>query len=165
MEIDKNKARDIIDKFFSVVPKVKEFLDSLATTGKMRGYIRSAKPYSRIRWFPAWKNAVDNPGDSKSFAVLSEIERQSKNHPIQSTNADTIKAVLCKLYNLIVTEQKWNKVRIVLSVYDEVRCEVPEELAEEWKEIMNKIMVEVAEETIKNVPIVADCTVTDSWEK
>lgn len=118
MEIDKNKAKDIIDKFFSVVPKVKEFLDSLATTGKMRGYIRSAKPYSRIRWFPAWKHAVDNPGDSKSFAILSEIERQSKNHPIQSTNADTIKAVLCRLYKLMVEEPKWSKVRIILAVYD-----------------------------------------------
>lgn len=165
MEIDKNKAKDIIDKFFSVVPKVKEFLDVLGNTGKVRGYIKTAPPYSRIRWFPQWKTAIENPNSSDAFKILGEIERQSKNTPIQGANADIIKDVLRTLYRIKLSDSKYKNVKIILSVYDEVRLEVPEELAEEWRQITETTMIQCAEKVLTKVPIVADCVVTDVWEK
>jgi DNA polymerase I len=165
LEISVSDAKAIIDQFFKAVPKVKDFLDSLGNTGKMRGYIKTAKPYSRIRWFPNWKKAMENPHDKDSFKIFGEIERQSKNAPIQGTNADLIKSVLCELYRIKLSDNKWSNVRFILVIYDEIRCEVPEDIAKEWRTIMNKVMVDVSESVLTKVPIVADCTVTDSWEK
>ena len=51
MGVPIKEAKQVIDKFFSVVPKVKEFLDYLAHLGTSRGYIRTSKPFSRVRWF------------------------------------------------------------------------------------------------------------------
>jgi DNA polymerase I-like protein with 3'-5' exonuclease and polymerase domains len=64
-----------------------------------------------------------------------------------------------------MSDNKWSDVRFILVIYDEIRCEVPESIAEEWSTIMNKVMVDVSESILTKVPIVADCTVTDSWEK
>lgn len=118
IEVSTQVAKQIIDQFFSVVPKVKEFLDTLGNTGKIRGYIKSAPPYSRIRWFPQWKSVAENPFSSDTFKVLGEIERQSKNMPIQGCNADVVKDVLRTLYRIKMSDTKNNNVKIILSVYD-----------------------------------------------
>lgn len=165
IEVDTKVARQIISQYFSVVPKVKEFLDTLGHTGKLRGYIKSAPPYSRIRWFPAWKSVNEKPGSSDAFKVLGEIERQSKNTPIQSTNADVIKDALRTLYRIINSDDRYKDVKIILSIYDEIRLEVPEEIAEEWRLITETTMIQCAAKVLTKVPIVADCTVTDAWEK
>lgn len=79
MDIPVAQAKAIIDKFFKAVPKVEKFLISLGNLGKSRGYIRTAPPYSRIRWFEQWQHAYE----TKDFKILGEIERASKNTPIQ----------------------------------------------------------------------------------
>ena len=162
MQISTKEAKKIIEKFFSVVPDVEKFLNLLGKTGIKKGRIRTAKPYRRIRFFPKWEIARDpmNPG---GFAERGNIERASKNHPIQGTNADIIKLALCKVYNTIVSEDL--PVKILLSVYDEIQTECREDYAEEWKHKLDSLMISAAEEVIKEVPIVVDCSISDYWQK
>jgi DNA polymerase-1 len=80
MQIEVSKADEIIKKFFKVVPKVESFLNTLGNLGKKRGYIRTALPFRRIRWFQNWDEAR-NPHNPKGFAIMGEIERASKNTP------------------------------------------------------------------------------------
>ena len=162
MQIPVEKADEIIKKFFKVVPKVHAFLEGLGNLGKRRGYIRTAAPYSRIRWFENHEEAI-NPHNPKGFALLGEIERASKNTPIQGSNGDIIKLALCNVYKFV--EENNLPINILLSVYDEIQTECPEELASWWKEQLDRIMVEAAQVVIKTVPVVVDCKISDYWEK
>jgi len=156
MQISVEEADVIIKKFFKVVPDVEKFLDLLGNTAKSKGYIRTAAPYRRIRWFEGF-NLPDN------FKRLGEIERAGKNTPIQGTNGDIIKAALISVQNYIDYHNL--PINILLSVYDEIQTECPEELAEEWKNTLNTLMIESAKIVIKTVPIVVDCKISSYWEK
>jgi DNA polymerase I-like protein with 3'-5' exonuclease and polymerase domains len=156
MQIPVGEADKIIKKFFKVVPKVEQFLNGLGELAKARGYIKSGQPYGRIRWF----DGFDNKGN---FVRQGEIERAGKNTPIQSTNADIIKSALINVQQFIDDRQL--PINILLSVYDEIQTECPEDLSEWWKLELDKLMVESAQKVIKSVPIVVDCKIADYWDK
>jgi len=159
MQIAKQKAKQIIDKFFGRVPKVKAFLDELGAAAVSAGYIRTGRPFRRIRWFPRWSRAKQEG----NFIELGNIERAGKNTPIQGTNGDIIKYALAEIVDIIYDNNL--PIKILLSVYDEIRTECPEQLAEWWKGEMNRVMVESAQVVIKTVPIEVDCKVSECWEK
>lgn len=162
MDISVEQADEIIKKFFAIVPKVESFLTGLGNLGKKRGYIRTGAPFKRIRWFPQWEVA-NNKDNENSFKLLGEIERASKNTPIQGSNGDVIKQAL-----IMVQEKIYNEnlpVKILLSVYDEIQTECREDFAEEWKVILDNLMKDAAKTVIKSVPIVVDCKISDCWEK
>jgi hypothetical protein len=156
MQIPVDEADRIIKKFFKIVPKVEQFLNGCGELGKQRGYIRTPKPFRRVRWFEGWQDKGD-------FKKQGEIERAAKNTPIQGCNADVVKLALIKVQNYIDLHNY--PAYIILSVYDEIQTECLEEKAEEWKEILNQLMLEAAETVIKSVPFVVDCKISDYWEK
>jgi DNA polymerase-1 len=159
IDISTKDAKSIIDKFFSQVPKVKKLLDTFGNLAKTYGRIRTAPPFRRIREFENWQLAVE----TQDFKRLGEIERAGKNSPIQGTNSDIIKLAM----HLLQTEIDRDKlpIKIILSVYDEIRCEAHKSIAEYWKDRMNTVMLESAKTVIKKVPIVVDCKITDCWIK
>jgi len=159
MDIVVKKAKDIIDKFFKMVPRVKAMLDMFGNLAKKHGRIRTAPPFRRIRWFPEHEFVVA----TNDFTKLGEIERAGKNTPIQGTNGDIIKLAISRLQT-IIDDNKLD-IKIILSVYDELRTECPDELAEWWKGVMEKTMIDAAKVVIKTVPIVVDCTIKKCWEK
>jgi DNA polymerase-1 len=156
MQISVDQADKIIKKFFKIVPGVDKFLKMLGTLGKTRGYIRTPAPFRRVRWFEGWQ-------DKNNFTRQGEIERASMNTPIQGANADAIKLALIKIQEYIDSNNY--PAYILLSVYDEIQTEVIAEKAEEWKEVLNKLMIEAAEAIVKNVPFEVDCKISDHWEK
>lgn len=156
MQISVNDADTIIKKFFKVVPKVELFLNQLGELAKSRGYIKTGQPYGRIRWFEGYEN-------KENFIRQGEIERAGKNSPIQGSNADIIKLALIKVQEYI--DDNNLPINILLSVYDEIQTECPEELCEEWEIKLNELMVGAAQVVIKSIPIVADCKIADYWDK
>ena len=90
MDISTKEAKSIIDRFFKAFPAVNSLLNGLGVLARTRGFIRTAKPFRRIRWFMRWNNAYLN----KDFVELGNIERAGKNTPIQGTNGDIIKWAL-----------------------------------------------------------------------
>ncbi len=163
IDVLEDEAKDIINKFFSVVPQVKAFLDSLGYLGKSRGYIKTAPPFSRIRWFPAFKLLQTEPNHSKATRWRSSMERKAKNMPIQGTNGDVIKLALVKVQEEI-HKNHW-PVRILLSIYDEIQTECREDKAEEWKDKLRELMIEAARVVLKTVPIEAKVNISDYWTK
>lgn len=155
IEIDIKQAKEIIDKFFNAVPKVKNFLDMLGQTAKTKGRIKTPPPYRRIRWFDDYT--------STDFKVLGSIERAGKNHPIQGGNADLTKLALVYLYEEI--HNKNLPVRIVHTVHDEIQTEVKEEFAEEWSNTMNMIMMNAGKVVVKSIPMKVDCKISNHWSK
>ena len=157
IDISEEQADSIIKQFFKVVPAVESFLNMLGNYGKSRGYIKTFKPFGRIRVFPQWR------GSRTPKKEMGEIERASKNQPIQGCNGDIIKMVLVETQRVI--DNNNYPVKILLSVYDEIQTECKEEFAEEWKIILQNIMINTAKTIIKDIPVVVDCKIVDFWQK
>lgn len=75
-----DEAELIINKFFSKVPKVNEFLMNIGNLAKTRGFIKTAPPFSRVRRFPKWEYMQYNQTSNRN-KWLGEIERAGKNTP------------------------------------------------------------------------------------
>lgn len=163
IDISVDQADKIIKKFFDVVPQVNQFLTLLGNVGKQYGTIRTAAPFRRLRQFGNWQLAMENKGSQDSFKILGEIERASKNSPIQGSNADIIKLALINVQKEI--DDNNYPVKIILAVYDEIQTECKDEFAEQWKNILNKIMIESAQVIIKSIPVEVDCKISKSWQK
>jgi DNA polymerase-1 len=159
MDIPVAQAKAIIDKFFKAVPKVEKFLTGLGNLGKARGYIKSSQPFSRIRWFEQWQHAVE----TKDFKILGEIERASKNTPIQGTNGDIIKQALIDVQEEIYLNN-WD-VKIILAVYDEIQTECVDSQTAQWKIKLDELMVTAAKKVLKDCPVVVDCSINEFWQK
>ena len=163
--VDVKKAKEIINSFFSKVPKVKDFLDSIGMLGRKRGFIKVSNPDGRIRFFPKYEFIKKYPDKIKEvkFIWKGEMERAGKNTPIQGVNASVIKLALVKTQDYIDTHKI--PANILLSIYDELQTEVEQSYAETWKNILEEKMIEAAKVFVKNVPVKADCEINDFWKK
>ena len=119
-------------------------------------FFMSPTPYNRIRWFQQWSKDCD-------FKIQGMIERASKNQPIQGCNGDIIKASLITMRSTINTNKY--PVRIINSIYDEILTECETSFAEEWKALMDNIMITTAQKQIKSIPVVVDCKISPHWTK
>lgn len=154
-QIPVNKAEEIINKFFKVVPTVKKFLDMLGELGKSNGYIRTDGYFKRVRFFPN--------KDESNFKIMGEIERASKNTIPQGVNASVTKLALIWLQKVI--DDNNYPVRILLDIHDSIITECKDEFAEEWYIIMQSIMIGAGEVILKDVPTVVDGYIGKSWKK
>lgn len=152
-QINVDESDRIIKKFFRKVPKIEEFLNLLAYSAVKLGYIRTDLYYRRIRWFPNLNK--DN------FKTVGETERAAKNSIPQGVNANIIKQALINLQEII--DKNNYPVRILLTIHDEILTECKEEFAEEWKPILEKIMIETAQIIIKSIPVKVDSVISDFW--
>jgi DNA polymerase-1 len=164
LNISQERAKEFIDKYFSALPKIKAFLNALGNYGKEYGHIKTFKPYRRIRWFEDHKN-LGNLDRKLKFHRLGEIERASKNTPIQGSGADMIKYALSLLLRYINDHNLHDKVRLITQIHDEIGCEVKENFTDEWVEIQREIMMLAGKKICKSVDMVVDHSVSDKWSK
>lgn len=152
-QISVNDADKIIKKFFSKVPRVEKILSLWAKTAVKNGYIRINTTYNRVRWFPNL--------NKEDFKTIGETERAAKNSIPQGSNADVMKETLIRLQQTI--DDNNYPVNILLSIHDEVLTECRESFANEWKEILEKTMIESAQMIIKSIPVKVDGVISDYW--
>lgn len=153
--ITKEEGEDYMKKYFGAYPSVQSFLDGMATNAIKNGW--SSTPAGRKRWYT--KPEKTDPDYRKK---ISNIQRQAKNHPIQGTNADAIKFALVYLQERLAKEKVDGS--IILTVHDEVVCEIREDQSEDWAKIQEAEMVRAGELFIKKVPVVSDPFVGKVWE-
>jgi len=160
LQITVDDAEALIKQYFTEFPKIKGFLKTLGDYGKRYGYIRTFKPFRRIRWFDNWRNDLHPKRD---FKELGTIERMSKNTPIQGTGADMIKLAMILIRNKI--KELDYPVYMVTQVHDEIGCEVREDKAEEWAMIQGALMREAGMKIVSEFPMGVDHTISKEWCK
>lgn len=158
MSVPVPEAQEVINAFFSKVPGVERKLEQFGDYGMANGMIRTAPPYSRIRWFGGHKRARSEQDGFR----MGQIQRASMNTPIQGTNADITKLAMVNAFELI--EKHDYPVRIILSVYDELQTEVASDFAEEWRRILQDVMEKSAELIITSVPVISECAISYYWD-
>lgn len=154
--IELDEADAIINRYFSLVPKVKAFLDRCASYGVTNRSIRSYKPYSILRQFHGM--------DVNDRKTRGEIERMSKNTPIQGTGAMMCKLAMVNLREKIKEAFPYN-VEMFLQVHDALFCYVEESFAEEWAQIQKGVMEEAGRVWLKDIPCISDVNISDHWSK
>lgn len=150
-----DEADVIIQGYFAIVPKVRAFLERLAAYGVEHGFIRSYKPYSGLRHF--------HNADMRDRKVRGEIEKASKNTPIQMTGA-----LMCKMAMVSLREKIKEVpygVQMVLQVHDAIYCYVEEACAEKWSIIQKETMEEAGSIWLKSIPCKSDIIISDFWKK
>jgi DNA polymerase I-like protein with 3'-5' exonuclease and polymerase domains len=92
----------------------------------------------------------------------ASVLREGFNHMIQGSGGDIIKESLCRIYY----ENPFGEdLKILIQVYDEIVCEVSDEVAEQAKAFIEKIMIETEEKYLKGVvPAVVDGKMGKVWE-
>ena len=134
-------AQQIVDRYFSVLPSVKNYITESANEAKERGYTRSL--FGRIRPL-AEVSTTEGRG-------AGAINRVAVNTPIQSTAADIAKIALFRLDAALA--EKFPGARIVLQVHDSIVCECARKDAEAVRALLVKTMESV---DILSVPLKAE---------
>jgi len=162
LSISKKEAEELIEKYFSAFPNIKDFLDKLGRYGKHNGFITTMPPFKRRRWFDNWYPKIWN--DRTMMGELGSIERASKNTPIQGSSADMTKLALIYIYDEIQENYK-NDVKIVMTVHDQIDTICKREIADEWATKMTELMEKAAMKIVKNGLLKADTNISETWEK
>lgn len=154
------EADKIIKDYFKSVPALNNYLEKCRRYGISKKYIRSFKPYSIIRYFEECTNNT-----KEMFAWEGAVERASMNTPIQASGAQMIKRALYLIRKYIKDNLLHEKVYIIMTVHDQIDCEVEESFAKEWSLIQEKLMRIAGEEFIKSIPVKSDITISKIWTK
>lgn len=75
------------------------------------------------------------------FKRRSDSDRQAVNYPIQHTGALCYKVSMINFFEYLRQNDLLFKVFIPVTPYDEINCEVPEEIAEDVAQVLYEIMV------------------------
>lgn len=102
---------------------------------------------------------------SKYAKLKAEYFKLCLNNPAQSMAAFQTKSALIALFDIIVERNELWEARISNSPYDEILMEVKEDLAEDYKLIMEKCMVEEGNKWLKSglFSMEADAVIGSSW--
>lgn len=99
----------------------------------------------------------------KHFQAAGKYDRLARNVVTQGTGAIILKTAIKKLFDWIVDNDYFGKVKLCVCVHDEINCEYPKEL-EDFPKILENIMETSAAKYCKSLPIPA-CPEVGMWWK
>jgi len=148
LEIKNSEAKEIIDRYFSEYPRVREYMENTKQFARTYGYVETLK--GRRRYLKQINN--------QNATARAEDERAAINMPIQGTAADMIKIAMINIQNEF--DKKKLKSRMMLQVHDELVFEVKKDELDTVKKIVSDKM----KNAIKlNVPVEVEVGVGDTW--
>lgn len=153
LDIPKEEAKELIEKFFEAFPALKVFFESAKQFGMVNNYIRSLSPTGRIRFF----HKPENTGERDA------IGRESMNFKIQETNATILKIALCMLTKRIKDENL--PARIHLPVHDEILSSCHKDIADYMVMVQEQCMIEAGEIFLGKGLLGVDTKILTKWAK
>ncbi|MEW6510345.1 MAG: DNA polymerase I [Bacteroidota bacterium] len=148
LEISQTEAREIIARYFSRFPRVKEYITSTLEGARQQGYVATLT--GRRRYLPDITSRNQN--------IRGNAERQAINMPIQGTAADLIKLAMIRLDDAI--RRKGLRSRMLLQVHDELLLEVPKGEMNEAEDLVRGTMQNAMQ---LSVPLKVDVGTGSNW--
>ena len=157
--IEADEAQALIDTYFARFPGIQRYIVSTLESVRERGY--SETLFGRKTWFPRI--------NSKNQAERQGSERAAINAPIQGTSADIIKRAMARMTPALEQADlrlgQPDGVRMLLQVHDELVFELPEDLVERAKPVIERTMAEAAQPAVSlSVPLGIDIGTGRSWD-
>lgn len=148
LDITARDAKKFIDKYLTMYPGVKKYMDNIIEYSKENGYVRTIM--NRKRNIDELKNP--------NYIIKKSGERMALNTPIQGSSADIIKKAMIEVDKEITKRNL--KSKLIIQVHDELVFNVPLE----EKEIMEKLVTDIMENTYKiAVPIKVEVDSGSDW--
>ena len=181
------EAQRYVDAYYGKFKGIKQFKDKGSAAVRNKGYVLINNiTGDKMYWYDwdDWKKEQDNysqefwdeyrmyhkgTGDiialsvKKHFQEASKWDRMALNAPTQGTGANIIKTAATNLFNWIIENSLFGKVKLCAMVHDELLVEFPEELKDTFPHTLEDIMFNAAAFYCKKVPIPAEAEVSDHW--
>ncbi len=113
LDCSRGEASDLIDSYFAQFPGVKEYMDSLVSLAREKGYAETL--CGRRRPLPDLAAA--------NFNLRAAAERTAINTPIQGSAADMIKLAMIRVDELL----KGRRSRLIMQIHDELLVDLHED--------------------------------------
>lgn len=147
LDIPMSAAREFINSYFRIFPKVHEFMQETGNTALENGFITTM--FGRRRPIQEFQ--------TRNKQSIEAGKRIAINTSIQGTAAEIIKIAMNSLHRFLTLKQLQS--RLILQVHDELIFEMP---SSELCEIQN--LKEIMEQVCNfEVPIVCDVELGSSW--
>jgi len=183
LQISIEEAEQLFKEYGIAFPKLNRWLDNQAKLGLTRGYSETFAPCRRKRFYPELegipklreeaKYVIKGSPESKALwkqilQTEGQVQRNSMNSPIQGSGADCTKEALIGVRNLITeynTTYQEEVAYLICTVHDAIDVEVREDLAEEFAEQMEEVMIKAGNKYVSKVQMKVDTTITKEWIK
>ncbi len=144
------EAQHYIDRYFERFSGVKEFIEKTVRKATETGYVETLM--GRKRRIPELQSERSN--------VFEMGKRRAINMPVQGTAADIIKKAMIEIDAEL--KKRGMRSRIIMQVHDELVFELPENEADDLKEIV----VEIMESAVKlSIPLKVDVRAGKNWDE
>ena len=187
--MSKDKAREMVAGILKGMPGMAKFKKDTIKFLKEHGYIVINEVTGHRVYWPEWSTwkITEDTFDRKFWedyklyhkgtkdAVCQKVkEHMSKSHdwfgknvlnyPIQGGSAIVLKQAAADLFDWVVDNGYFNKILFCVFVHDEIDCECPKEIAENFSKILEKIMKAASAKFYKRIDIPAEGTINTYWE-
>jgi len=147
LSITQKEAKDIIKNYFDSFPTVKNFLEEVQDSMKIKGFIETINGRRRIFDY-------ENANGMQKASFL----RESTNTLFQGSSADIIKLAMLKID--IFIQEELEDVNMLLQIHDELIFEVPSEKVDMVSKRFKYIMENIIE---LKVPLECSVSIGNSW--
>jgi len=148
--VSQQAAQDFINAYFAGFPAVRAFIDDLLTTARETGVVKTM--FGRRRLVPDLR--------SKNGQIRAAAEREAVNMPIQGTAADILKRAMIDVHAALLDELD-GRIRMILTVHDELLFEAPKELADAAAARVRELMERAV---TLDVPLTVDVGIGENWK-
>jgi DNA polymerase-1 len=148
--VERGAAQAYIDRYFARYPGVADYMNRTRDQARQQGYVETV--FGRRLWLPEINagNGMKRQG----------AERAAINAPMQGTAADLIKLAMIAVQHWLEKEKLGS--RLIMQVHDELVLEVPETEVHLVKEMLPKLMCDVAE---LQVPLLVELGEGKNWDE
>ena len=144
------EARSFIERYKEQYVGIARWIEETIRQARELGFVETL--LGRRRYIPEI--------NSRAPMVRSGAERSAFNFPVQGTAADILKKAMVELAAAL--HEDWPEAKMVLTVHDELVCEVPEEQAQALAKVMKKLM----EGAFRlDVPVLVEVAVGKNWKE
>jgi len=95
----------------------------------------------------------------------SHVKNAAMNYKPQASNGSIIKYSLCLMKKYIEDNDLDDKVKLLLSVYDQNTTEAQAEFVKQWAEIQTRLMEKAAKYAVPEGTIKAETDILEHWTK
>ena len=148
LEIPRSEAKMLIDGYFCMFPKVREYMDKAIEKGKEQEYVTTL--FGRRRMLPDI--------NSRNAVVRGFSERNAINAPIQGTAADIIKIAMVRIFRRFREENLRSK--MIMQVHDELNFDV---IPEELDHVKDIVLTEMRNAYTGRVAMIPSAGAAQNW--
>jgi DNA polymerase-1 len=149
--VTQQAAQEFINAYFAGFPAVRAFIDDLLVKARETGVVKTM--FGRRRLVPELT--------SRNGQIRGAAERVAVNLPIQGSAADILKRAMIDVHEALPSIGD-GRIRMILTVHDELLFEAPLEGASETAEALRQVMERAVP---LRVPLTVDVGIGENWKE